>query len=515
MKGSVFTDQPGKLERWPTLVAFTQTNFGKVLMTALLALGLASAGQHGSSLVIICLLFPIFLPEYGAKTIIALNLFCCLVWGSVYENFDMFYATDLLNSIIYFRYGYPSSAFLGLNALVIVLAFFVTWSISKAANTRILRGENFIAFFLILFIFLIFATNAFRYSPILFELSLGLMIFLGRIVFYFLFSYQQESAADFRSHLRKFLTYVPFWNLLGHDHGPIPIGHKAIYDMRNRTAQERAALRISALRLLFWCALARYSGVILTQIVLDRRAPYWFGLEGVRVFLVEHVPILFWHQNLPSLNLPNFAHMDLATFNALHLPFYKIWLIAVSATYGFLSTYLWAPVGATVAVVRFCGISTPRPVYRPFEATSFTDFFRRLMFYYNQMIVQFFLFPIAQVSSRWRMPRKPRRFFTTFLAVFSGAFCIHLFRFSARFDRLGLNEIYQMQIDNVPYYSLLALFCGISSMKLGLLHRAHQAIRVSVYCVLYMFCLVFFLMKHGTPLSERILWFESMFGFTG
>ena len=78
-----------------------------------------------------------------------------------------------------------------------------------------------------------------------------------------------------------------------------------------------------------------------------------------------------------------------------------------------------------VALIRFCGFSIPRAMYKPLYAKSIAEFFNRRFYYYKELIFDFFFFPLFQRLGFVKNV-KLRKFLAVFVAVTGGTYLSHL-----------------------------------------------------------------------------------------
>lgn len=500
-----------ELEKMPRLLEFAQSPVGKLALTVVLASGLWCLGVGHFFLVTICTLFPTFFPGRRLSWLLGANVYCWVFWSSAFSAGPSFPYDDWVTILVSRRGIEFSLGYIGFNAMVAILVLSILCLVARFTNPRAWKTESLLLLFLGLIFGLLFVAHLVRFQNFMFMTFWATALFLSRTVFYYLFSQTQKGVRGFESESVTFFTFIPFWTLLGYQAGPIPIGHAPLVESAAKDARALATLQLKAIKLLLWTNLLCWSADLVSGFIVDLPAT------------TAH-PFLLLTSWLPSMHLANFTVMGLTQFNQLQIqlqmPWYKIYLGTMASVLHLVSGNLWGELGAMVAVVRFCGIYAPRPIYRPLEATSFTDFFRRMMYFYSQILTRIFYFPIAGLSRHWLLPASMRKFCCVFLAVFIGALCIHFLRFSQVYLHAGFWGVLQTQAERSPYYFALALSCSVSSIlprNNGLQERygwPAQLARVLFYLGIYLFCQTLDLMGVEESLLNRFVFIKSIFGLS-
>lgn len=111
-----------------------------------------------------------------------------------------------------------------------------------------------------------------------------------------------------------------------------------------------------------------------------------------------------------------------------------------------------------VALARLGGFQLLQQVYKPWSARSQMDYWRRISYYYSQVIVEVFFFPtfVGYFKSQPRL----RQVFALFMAVVVGNFVYHFRNLLGTFARLGLLAT----LEGLQSY---ACYCGL--LFIGLL----------------------------------------------
>ncbi|MGZ3692963.1 MAG: hypothetical protein ACXWQO_01850, partial [Bdellovibrionota bacterium] len=214
---------------------------------------------------------------------------------------------------------------------------------------------------------------------------------------------------------------------------------------RAGSREDFAVCQLKALKLLLWSKILDFARGILSHF-------FFFNPMHHRVLFGE----------LPSLHWPNYVQLGIARYSDLHLPLPQIWLTVLLNAVSFILWLSYAS-GYSIALLRLTGIYVPRAVIRPYLATTFNGYFRRLLFYYSEVLVHFFLFParkflLTKVDSRlWRGN------LSLFFAVSVGGLIFHLIKNTDYFMFFGFFPATAFFFSQWPYFCLMGLMSCISA----------------------------------------------------
>jgi len=121
---------------------------------------------------------------------------------------------------------------------------------------------------------------------------------------------------------------------------------------------------------------------------------------------------------------------------------------------------LGALVHTLVAVIRMCGYGIPRGMARPLSARTIAEFWNRYLFYFKELLVDFFFYP-AFVRFFKKQP-KLRIAFATFSAAFIGNLLFSIISQSHLFAEIGFVETLRA-FDSYAVYALALSLALIAS----------------------------------------------------
>jgi hypothetical protein len=326
-----------RIDTYPRVIAFAQTPAGKVVLLVLFGLGLAYSGAAWWPLTIWLVLTTFFPDRRRILVTVGTLVFTFVV---PLESFPRpLYAVVLLASIV------------GLGAILFRSA--ALWPHSW-------YGRRPVVFFLSGFAALIlFASNIPRtaryYQPVWqFAAVLSTYIwFIG----YSLLDRKSPACDPFRLQLG---TYRPFW---GSTNTPIPKGAAYLRRIEARDPQQLAVTQLKGLKLLLWSIL-----ILLFSQVFDR------CVHGY-------------------LKIPAFSHALSLSVRHTPLPWYACWASLIANFFEIIMSFsIWGH--RFVACCRMAGFNALRNTYRPLSSRTVAEFFNRFYFYFKELLVDFFFYPV-------------------------------------------------------------------------------------------------------------------------
>jgi hypothetical protein len=279
---------------------------------------------------------------------------------------------------------------LGLNLAVIALGIFLYWCAMRWPKSRF--GQRPVAFLLGGFSALILlacaaAPQSLPYS-ILWDL-VGLMASYVWFIGYALIDRGSKPARDLTLELAAFR---PLW---GSTHIPYPKGAAYLRRIEAQNPEQLAIVQLKGLKLLLWA------------ILLAVFHFFWFR---------------FFHGYL-RIPMPDdaLAMSVRGTPVAWHLR----WETQILAYFELILSF--SIIGhRIIAGCRMAGFNALRNTYRPLSATTLMEFFNRFYFYFKELLVDFFFYPVF--LRYWKGHRWLRLAFATFAAAFFGNAFYHFTR---------------------------------------------------------------------------------------
>jgi hypothetical protein len=126
-----------------------------------------------------------------------------------------------------------------------------------------------------------------------------------------------------------------------------------------------------------------------------------------------------------------------------------------------LTMTIWG--GSIVVCARMAGFRLLRNTYRPLESKTLAQFWNRYYFYYKELLVDHFFYPVFLRC--FRSNRKLRMFFATFMAACVGNLLFHFIRDIHFVAELGWWNALSGEASHALYTVLLAIGVGVSQMR--------------------------------------------------
>ncbi|MDE2229157.1 MAG: hypothetical protein KGL11_08975 [Alphaproteobacteria bacterium] len=224
-------------------------------------------------------------------------------------------------------------------------------------------------------------------------------------------------------------VFHPFW---GSSTTPIGKGWSYLRKVEAPNAHELAITQLKGLKLLAW-----------SQVL-------W------AVFYV------FQYATRQAWPIPTVEQTLVAQVAGAPFPWYLCWLSLVCTFLGRLfNAAIWGNV--VVACARLAGFRLLRYTYRPLESRTVAEFWNRYLFYFKELLVEFFFYPTFIRCFRGH-PRL-RLFFATFMAACVGNVIWHFMRDVGAVLELGLTRAVVGFQTFAFYAAVLAI--GIAASQLN------------------------------------------------
>ena len=327
----------------------------------------------------------------------------------------------------------------------------------------------------------------------------SLQIFLWMFIYVFsvaVWNFAYISLSKFKPNWSQMSLLLPMWRSVAVTSAPIHRGIRDFEYVYKQDGVERTSCQISGLRLLYWSLLIRYTGFFVSDVV--------FGTTTL-----SYVPF--------SFHLPNYFGMPFDIYYRFSIPLWKSWMGLFANSFIFLTVNVASLIGIMVSVARMCGFRFYRNTYKPYLANSFHDFFNRVFFFYNELLINFFFYPFWKFSKVLKLPKKTRLFLVTFFTVLIGGEIIHFMRVFRGLENLSLIDMFSIYAGRLPYFFLLGLFSAISVVSKGKSETLPkwyiQGPRVFFYFALYSICTLAQSNYTRMDFVEQIKFFFYFFGW--
>jgi hypothetical protein len=322
-----------RIDTYPRVIALAQTDAGKIVLLTLFGLGLAYSKQAWLALSL-WLMLTTFLPDRRRILVTA---------GAL--NFAFLVPLKGLHTAV-------------LIASVLVLGGILFWS--AGFWPRSWYGRRPVFFFLSGFAVLILFASSIPGTARYYQLVWDFTAILSAYIWFIGYSLLDRKAPDCDSFGLQLGTYRPFW---GSTNTPFPKGAAYLRRIEARDAGQLAVAQLKGLKLLAWS--------ILISLFARLFARYVYGY----------------------LAIPTFAQALSLSVNRTPLPAYICWASLIANFFGsIISTSIWGH--TTIACCRMAGFNALRNTYRPLSSRTVAEFFNRYYFYFKELLVDFFFYPM-------------------------------------------------------------------------------------------------------------------------
>lgn len=202
---------------------------------------------------------------------------------------------------------------------------------------------------------------------------------------------------------------------------------------------ELAVCQIKAMKLLIW-----------SKVIDTARAVI------VSLFFAENSLSQLYFSWIPTLSWPNYTSTGIDTYLSMGLPLGQIWATVLVNALCF-TLLLSSFTGYSIAVLRLSGIYVPRAVFRPYLAQTFNGYFRRLLYFYSEILIYFFFFPAWRALRSLVSDKFYRRMLSLFFAVFAGGLVFHALENSDYVLYFGARDTAGFLVSQIPYFLAVAV----------------------------------------------------------
>jgi len=445
-----------RIDTYPRAIEFAKTPAGKLVLLALFGLGLA----------------------YSRAAWWPLIPWLMLITLLPHRRRILVTATTLAFTFVVPLYSLPQSLYgIALLASVIGLGAMLFWS--AALWPRSWYGRRPVFFLLSGYAALIWFASSIPKSARHYHLFWDFATVLSTYVWFIGYSLLDRKTPGCDPFSLQLGTYRPFW---GSTQTPIPKGAAYLRRIEARDARQLAVTQLKGLKLLLWS--------ILISLFSQLFARYVHGY----------------------LEIPTFARALSFSVKRAPLPWYVCWASLIAGFFENIMTLcIWGH--RFVACCRMAGFNALRNTYRPLSSRTVTEFFNRYYFYFKELLVDFFFYPVFlkyfKRSGRFRLVA------AIFAAACFGNAFYHFVRDLDFIQRLGV--VRALVGYEVPVFYCVALATAISISSLRHRDPAPKGfIRGQLwpsFCVGFFYCLldIFGASERNYPLTEHFRFLAHLF----
>jgi hypothetical protein len=289
-------------------------------------------------------------------------------------------------------------------------------------------------------------------------------------VWFLCYALSDQRAGDPSTPFVRLGAFHPFW---GSSTTPFGKGAAYLRKIEARTPAELAVTQLKGVKLLAWV---------------------W-----ILHLLARSLQII-----ASSLRLPTFDAAFLKHLAGDPYPWYTCWgSVIFTFLHSLLEMAIWS--GPIVAAGRLAGYRLLRNTYRPLSSRTLVDFWNRYYFYFKELLVDLFFYPIF--LRFFKKHRRLRLFFATFMAAAVGNFIFHFIRDHQSVAEIGLGKTIVGFQSYAFYCAVLSLGIGLSQLRARRGHSRRGWVRGQLLPsagVMLFYCLMEVFMVTDPPHSLRV-----------
>jgi hypothetical protein len=233
--------------------------------------------------------------------------------------------------------------------------------------------------------------------------------------------------------LLKLFHFQPFW---GSTNVPYPKGESYLARVEAKTPNALAVTQLKGLKLLLWASVLSVILALFNQVVHGADGSFTRWLPG-------------------HLGVPTLINAIAAYLGGHPFPRDLCWL-SVFANFCSMVLRISIMGHLIIASCRMAGFNALRSTYNPLAASSISEFYNRIYYYFKELLVDFFFYPtyLRYFKDRPRL----RLFFATLAAAGFGNLLYHLLAALSLVPQFGLWGV----IVGFHVYAIYALILGLA-----------------------------------------------------
>jgi hypothetical protein len=300
----------------------------------------------------------------------------------------------------------------------------------------------------------------------------GVIAVMAPYLWYFSYALKDALAKTPDGATLQFGTLQPFW---GGTNVPYPKGAADLRKIEVRNSEDLSVTRLKAIKLLIWAFILRIP-LLALQVFVYGKPPQGLGSIGLA------------HWGASNLGVPELdAALQLAA-----LPVHIAWASLIAH---FAEAMLEITISGSIIIAccRMAGFNALRNTYRPLESRTVAEFWNRYYYYFKELLVDFFFFPVF--TRYFKKHRQFRLFAATMAAATLGNMLFHFFRDYRYVAQMGLwRALVGFQV-YAFYTTVLGLGIGMSQWRGHGKERSRAEAKwwrraLATACVLSFFCLL-------------------------
>lgn len=361
-------------------------------------------------------------------------------------------------------------------ALFAAFLYFVFYFIDK--RKKELSHSLTLAFTFCSFYFL-------AYKQALGNIGLIFSILLLNSIFFLSYEFSNFNRKGLKAFCERLTFALPFWQLAAFPIMPVLMGSQYAERIELTKDDEKTSLKIKAVKQALYLLILN----VLMSLISD-----FFESRSLIV-------------DITKLRLNELLRADIDSS--------QLWLSYTVHYMHFLISEIICSAGMIITMLWMMGYDVPNNADHPHQALSIADLMRRLYFYYNQMILTFFIMPTFSTLKNVITNRKLRWFLSVLWGVSAGGIVYSMLRSLLRMDPMR-TAYFPGLFGRSLYFILLGIGLAVSSLKwIEIKEESHWSKRslATVFVLLLYFVMFISETKQYSPnWTPRFMLFKKLLG---
>lgn len=473
---------------------FAKTTFGKITIAVLFAIPLYLTWHETWILAPLAVLGISLLKKNRIHAVLLLGIFAALFFNSLFnfrtysypeKEFDLF-SLLIKNSTTHSYFAHLISLF------GILLIFF---SIRLYSKTK--RKPAVVLCVGLLLGITICISQFTEPRGIISILSIAVALIIMKCFWYISYSMLSTSSSQQPTLLTYLGSIAPIWSFGFVRIHAVPRGITEIISSSSEDTSQFTKTQLKGLKIAYFAMIYKIIAVIFFHIFYN----FPFSLPQSL------------HLSLPQFDFAYPPFIGFSSYNQMAISLWEKWFFVLFRP-GFYILYEMAGnAGLVIAFVNLLGFDIQKSVVKPHLAKNFHDFFNRVYFYYNSLIIQFFFIPIYQVLFKLKIKSKMRIFIGIFLAIIIGGLTITYIRGTSHIIQYGFLNSFYMSIGRSFYLVGLSLFVGLSIIFNDQISKLRITQPIRIFIIYFIYAILNSLQGNlvTDSLSDRFQFLLSLF----
>jgi len=411
-----------QLDTYPRLVSFGQTTLGKVALTGVFAVGLFVNHMDSWIEMTVAVALVAYFPA-RRRLLVSVAALYLLLFHSTWLNWEF------LRNAAKAAGQRTDWTLTVLVSGILAAVFCLLAAVFQSVRTRraSLAAKRPVLCLMAGYAALLAAAGLLRLGGMMRLLVWVVIAVTGPYLWYFAYGLKDASARTPDGVMLQFGTMWPLW---GGTSVPHAKGAANLRRIETRNSQDLSIIQLKAIKLLIWACLLQVS------------------LGALRVFVYQE----------RFLGVPELVV-------ALHRAAVPVQVAWASVIAHFAETLLALTVTGNIIIAccRMAGFYALRNTYRPLEARTVAEFWNRYYYYFKELLVDFFFFPVF--TRHFKQYRRLRMFAATMTAATLGNMLYHFFRDYQDVSQMGLWRALAGFRVYAFYATALGLGIGVSQLR--------------------------------------------------